>query len=65
MYSEKLLIENFADSFFGKQQMKNVPNFKTKALAIQRLKGKENCESERRRTATLIQHFVQKSNATK
>ena len=29
-----------------------MPNFKTKALAVQKLKGKENCENEPRETAS-------------
>ena len=49
-----------------KRQLKrSVPNFKTKALAVRKLKGKENCENERRETASFMYNFVQKTNATK
>ena len=43
----------------------SVPNFKTNALAVRNLKGKENCENEHRETASFMYNFVQKSNATK
>ena len=43
----------------------SVPTFKTKALAVRKLKRKENCESEHRETASLMYNFVQKTNATK
>ena len=42
-----------------------MPNFKTKALAVQKLKGKENCENEHRETASFMYNFVQKTNASK
>ena len=42
-----------------------MPNFKTKALAVRKLKGKENCENEHRETASFMYNFVQKTNATK
>ena len=42
-----------------------MPNFKTKALAVRKLKGKENCENEHRETARFMYNFVQKTNATK
>ena len=41
------------------------PNFKTKALAVGKLKGKENCENEHRETASFMHDFEQKTNATK
>ena len=37
--------------------------FKTKALAVQKLKGKENCETNTE-TANFMYNFVQKTNAT-
>ena len=40
-----------------------MPNFKTRALAFQKLKGKENCENEHRETASFMYNFVQKTNA--
>ena len=40
-------------------------NFKTKASAVRKLKGKENCENEHRETASFMYNFVQKTNATK
>ena len=43
----------------------SVPKFKTKVLAVQKLKGKENCKSEHRETASFMFNFVQKTNATK
>ena len=36
-------------------------NFKTKALAVRKLKGKENCENEHRETAIFMYNFVQKT----
>ena len=36
----------------------------TTALAIWKLKGKENCENEHRETASFMYNFVQKTNAT-
>ena len=42
-----------------------MPNFKTNALAVQKLKGKENCENEHRETACFMHNFVQKTNATR
>ena len=41
-----------------------MPNFKTTALAVQKLKVKENCENEHRETASFMYNFVQKTNAT-
>ena len=41
------------------------PNFKSKAFAVRKLKGKENCENEHRETASFMYNFVQKTNATK
>ena len=38
---------------------------KTKALAVQNLKGKENFENEHRETASFMYNFVQKTYATK
>ena len=43
----------------------SVPNFKTKALAVRKLKGKQNCENEHREKASFMYNFVQKTNATK
>ena len=42
----------------------SVSNFKTKALALRKLKGKENCENEHREKAKFQYNFVQKANAT-
>ena len=39
-------------------------NFKTNALAVQKIKGKENCENEHWETASFMYNFVQKTNAT-
>ena len=39
-------------------------NFKTTALAVQKLKGKENCENEHWETASFMYNFIQKTNAT-
>ena len=41
-----------------------MPNFKTKGLAVRKLKEEENCENERREKASFVYNFVQKSNAT-
>ena len=41
-----------------------MPNFKTNALAVQKLKGKESYENEHRETASFMYNFVQKTNAT-
>ena len=40
-------------------------NFKTKASAIRKLKGKENWENKQREKANFMYTFVQKGNATK
>ena len=40
-----------------------MPNFKTKALAVRKLKGNENCENEHREKASFMYNFVQKTNA--
>ena len=42
-----------------------MPNFMTKALAVRKLKGKENCENEHREKANFLYNFVQKTKATK
>ena len=36
----------------------SVPNFKTKTLAVRKLKGKENCENEPREMASFMYNFV-------
>ena len=55
-----------ANKVLEKRQLRrSVPNFKTKALAVWKLKGKENWENEHRETASFIYNFVQKTNATK
>ena len=55
-----------ANKVLEKRQLReSVPNFKTKALAVQKLKGKEKCENEHRETASFMYNFVQKTNATK
>ena len=41
------------------------PNFKTKASAVQKLKGKENWENKHREKANFMYNFVQKANATR
>ena len=40
------------------------PNFKTKASAVRKLKGKENWENGHREKANFMYNFVQKANAT-
>ena len=42
-----------------------MPSFKTNALAVRKLKGKENCENEHRETASFMYSVVQKTNETK
>ena len=41
-----------------------MPNFKALVLAVQKLKGKENCKNEHVETANFLYNFVQKTNAT-
>ena len=47
-----------------KQRRKSVPNFKTKAFAVRKLKEEEKCENEHREKAIFVYNFVQKTNAT-
>ena len=59
-------ISKIADKVMGKRQLRgSVPNFKSKALAVQKLKGKENCKNEHRETANFLYNFAQKTNAIK
>ena len=59
-------ISKIANKILEKRQRRgSVPNFKTRTLAVWKLKGKENCESEHRETASFMYNFVQKTNATK
>ena len=52
---EENKISKIANKVLEKRPLKGrVPNFKTKALAVRKLKGKENCENEDRETATLM-----------
>ena len=45
-------ISKIANKVLDKRWLRgSVPNFKTKALAVRKLKGKENCENELRETA--------------
>ena len=58
-------ISKIANTVLEKRQRRgSVPNFKTSALAVWKLKGKENCENEHRETASFMYNFVQKTNAT-
>ena len=41
-----------------------MPNFKTKAFAVRKLKEEEICENEPREMAIFVYNFVQKTNAT-
>ena len=55
-------IWKIANKLLEKRQLKGrVPNFKTKASAVRKLKGKENCENEHRETASFMYNFVQKN----
>ena len=47
-----------------RQSRESVPNFKALAFAVQKLKGKENCENEHIEKANFLYNFVQKTNAT-
>ena len=59
-------VYKIANRVLDKRQLKgSVPNFKTKALAVWKLKGKENCENEHRETVSFMYNFVEKTNATK
>ena len=49
----------------NRQLRGSAPNIKTKALAVQKLKGKENCENEHGETASFMYNFAQKTTATK
>ena len=63
---ERIMLSKIANRILEKRQRRgSVPNFKTKALAVQKLKGKENCENEHRETASFMYNFGQKTNATK
>ena len=63
---ERHKISKVANKVLEKRQRRGrVPNFKTKALAVWKLQGKENCENEHRETASFMYNFVQKTNATK
>ena len=63
---EQNKILKIANNLLESRQLRGVePNFKTKALAVRKLKGKENCENEHRETASFMYNFVQKTNATK
>ena len=56
----KKLISKIANTVLEKRQRRgSVPNFKTMALAVWKLKGKENCENEHRETASFLYNFVQ------
>ena len=60
------MLSKTANKVLEKRQLRgSMPNFKTKALAVWKLKGKENCEDEHRETASFVCNFVQKINATK
>ena len=62
---ERKKISKIANKLLEKRQRRgSVPNFKTRALAVWKLKGKENCENEHRETASFMYNFVQKTNAT-
>ena len=62
---ERKMISKIANKVLEKRQRRgSVPNFKTRALAVWKLKGKENCENEHRETASFMYNFVQKTNAT-
>ena len=54
---ERNKISNIAKKVLEEKQRRrsvDLPNFKTKALAIWKSKGKENCENEHRETASFI-----------
>ena len=62
---ERKKISKIANKVLAKRHRRgSVPNFKTRALAVWKLKGKENCENEHRETASFMYNFVQKTNAT-
>ena len=62
---ERKNTSKIANNILEKRQRRgSVPNFKTRALAVWKLKGKENCENEHRETASFMYNFVQKTNAT-
>ena len=63
---ERNKISKIANRVLEQRQLRrSVPNFKTKASAVRKLKGKGNCENEHRETASFMHNFVQKTNATK
>ena len=52
-------LTKIANKVLERRQLRgSLPNFKTKALAIQKLKGKENCENEHRETDRFLYNFV-------
>ena len=58
---ERKKISKIANIVLEKRQRRgSVPNFKTRALAIWKLKGKENCENERRETPVLCTTLYRK-----
>ena len=62
---ERKKISKIANKVLEKRQRRqSVPNFKTRALAVWKLKGKENCENEHREMASFMYNLVQKTNAT-
>ena len=59
-------ISKIANKILENRQLRgSVPNFKTKALAVWKIKGKENWENKHRKTTSFMYNFVQKTNATK
>ena len=61
----KKKISKIANKVLEKRQRRgSVLNFKTRALVVWTLKGKQNCENEHRETASFMCNFVQKTNAT-
>ena len=62
---EQKKISKITDEVSEKRQLRgSVPNFKALTSAIQKLKGKENCENEHVETANFINNFEQKCKAT-
>ena len=56
---ERNKISKIAKEVLEKWQLRgSVPNFKAKALAVRKVKGKENCENEPRETASFMYNFV-------
>ena len=64
-YSERKTISKLAYAVLERRQPRgSVPNFKTMVPAVQKLKGKENCQDKHRQTANFMYNFAQKTNLT-